>query len=319
MVRSILPSKWRGAAHDKAMRKRAVRRTVRADVSRDGVDDLPLDLFRDAYVSGVVQRRRDADKLNHFMRWCEAMTEGMSYEDKLSTVKALLPKNLIGEHAYGHWELHCKYPRRFPRNWYHLKTARREQGRYDSLRFRLRRALAEDPTLTGRLNAAIKARKLPDEPRRMLLGVHDVDAFAEALLTGAHFGTEYRTTINLIEAIEGGREAALDVCGRHSNAMPSPRGLLYPDPVSIFRIQGFRVRIQFPRSGSRIPRSGSRVPRSGSNFQGPDLRFQDPDPISKIRIQSFKIRIQFPRSGSNFPRSGPRKFMLGPSFLQIPR
>jgi hypothetical protein len=45
----------------------------------------------------------------------------------------------------------------------------------------------------------------------MLLGIHDVDAFAESLITGAHFRTEYRTTLNLIEAIEGGREAALDV------------------------------------------------------------------------------------------------------------
>jgi hypothetical protein len=48
----------------------------------------------------------------------------------------------------------------------------------------------------------------------MLLGIHDVDAFVEALVTGADFRTEYRTTLNLIEAIEGGREAALDVlCG----------------------------------------------------------------------------------------------------------
>jgi hypothetical protein len=211
MIRSILPSLWRGAAHAKAIRKRAVRHGVRIDVRRDDVDELPVDLFREADVSGVVRGRRGADKLNHFMRWCEAITAGMSYEEKLSTIKALLPKNLIGEHAFGHWEQHCKWlrnPRPRYRTW-----EQRLRSCYDSLRFRLRRALTDDPTLLGRLNAAIKARKLPDEPRRMLLGIHDVDAFAEALVTGADFRTEYRTTLNLIEAIEGGREAALDVCG----------------------------------------------------------------------------------------------------------
>jgi hypothetical protein len=133
----------------------------------------------------------------------------MNYDEKLSAIKALLPKNLIGEHAYGHWEQHCKYQRNGRRRY--RTREQKFQSAYDSLRFRLRRALTDDPTLLGRLNAAIKARKLPDEPRRMLLGIHDIDAFVEALITGADFQTEHRTTLNLIEAIEGGREAALDV------------------------------------------------------------------------------------------------------------
>jgi len=210
--------------HAKAIRKRAVRHGVRIDARRDDVDETPIDLFRDADVSGTVRGRRGADKLNHFMRWCEAITSGMSHEEKLSTINALLPKNLIGEHAYGHWEQHCKYSRLRR----YRTAAQREQSCYDSLRFRLRRALTDDPTLLGRLNAAIKARKLPDEPRRMLLGIYDVDPFAEALVIGAGFRTEYRTAIDLIEAIEGGREAALDVCGHNHEARKKRCGFSFP-------------------------------------------------------------------------------------------
>lgn len=209
MIRSILPSTYGGAVRDKALLKRTVRRSVRVDVRRDDLETAPIDLGREAYVQPVVWHRRAADKLNHFMRWCEAMTKGMTREEKLGAIKGLLPKSLIGQHAYGHWKRHCEPRRGFTR---YRTWAQRLQSMTDSLRFRLRRALENDPTLLGRLNAAIKRRKDPLMPRRMLHGIHDVDAFAEDVVHGP-YATEYDTSIQLIEAIEGGREAALDVCG----------------------------------------------------------------------------------------------------------
>jgi hypothetical protein len=207
MIRSILPSTWCGAAQAKALRKRAVRHGVRIDIRCENAEETPVDLCRDAYMRDIVRDRRGADKLEHFMRWCEALTKGMSHAEKLSTIKALLPNSLIGEHAYEHWKGYCD-PRWSGRQSYTTYEQRLQSIR-DSLRFRLHRALAEDPTLLGRLNAAIKKSKVDDEPRRMLFGVHDIDDYVIAV-TSELYWDQQRITIQLIEAIEGGREAALD-------------------------------------------------------------------------------------------------------------
>jgi len=58
---------------------------------------------------------------------------------------------------------------------------RADQSYQDRYTFRLRRALDEDPSLHGRLNAEIKSSIPADEPRRLLEGVHDVDAFVRDL------------------------------------------------------------------------------------------------------------------------------------------
>ena len=34
--------------------------------------------------------RRDGDKLNHFMRWCEAITKGMTTAEALAHVRSIL-------------------------------------------------------------------------------------------------------------------------------------------------------------------------------------------------------------------------------------
>jgi hypothetical protein len=172
MIRSILPSKARGAARiDKALLKRAHRRDVRIDVSLRDFETTKADFARDVSLWSVVWDRRAADKLNHFIRWCEKITAGLSAEEKLGYVKGLLPRNLIGDHAYSHWQSHVKRVR------YCGERSRTLQSMYDSARFHLRRALEIDPDLQRRLNAMIKSRKLPDEPRRLLLGFHDIDAF----------------------------------------------------------------------------------------------------------------------------------------------
>lgn len=168
MLRSLLPSTARVMARKaKAMENRAARRTGRK-----------------ADHSLTVSDRRASDKVAPFLRWCERITSGMSVQEKREFVRALLPRTLIGNHAFAHWEMHLRYPR--VRTTYRERRRRREQSDYDRLRARLRQALAKEPDLLGRLNAAIKARKPFDQPRRLLHGVHDIDAFARDILTAAH-------------------------------------------------------------------------------------------------------------------------------------
>lgn len=220
MVRSILPSKARrGARKAKAMENRRVRRSVRYDLRRTSGEG---DLFRDAYHRSMVHNRRAADKLNHFMRWCRAKTYGMSTRQALDYVRAILPKNLIGDHAYGHWESWLAYSRwAYPRD----LQARRAQSAYDSARTRLARVLREDPHVLGELNAEIKSRKEPEQRRRLLHGMHDVDGFVYDVLNYDAYAIErdcLRTAIG-----KGGREAALQCfsapyrSGRTLAAVPS--------------------------------------------------------------------------------------------------
>src|SRR5687767_10134686 len=102
MVESILPSKNREAARAaKARANRWHRRVVRADAEGDHI---AADRICAAEVADTVSWRRGGDKLEHFMRWCEKITAGMTTEEALGFVRGILPKSLIGDHAYGHWE-----------------------------------------------------------------------------------------------------------------------------------------------------------------------------------------------------------------------
>ena len=243
MVRSILPSTRRGVARDKALLKRELRRGVRLELRTEDFEESPADFQRDVSMSGLVWGRRGGDKLNHFIRWCEALTKGMSTEDALSFVKSILPDSVIGQHAYRHWEQHRKPKSHAVFESYRGRGKREEQSYVDSTTFRLRRAMADDPTLLGRLNAAIKHEKPLDQPRRLLLGIHDVADFVRTIVE-LPYDDERRVTRILIEAIEGGREAALSVyadmvasaascvllrhatdgyCAPHPPSAPSPR------------------------------------------------------------------------------------------------
>lgn len=213
MVRSILPSKNREAARAaKALTNRAHRRGVHAHLRHD--DGERVDLTRPASQWENVWQRRGGDKLNHFMRWCERITAGMTAEEALDHVRALLPRTLVGDHAYGHWERH-----RRPYVWrFGSPRAQTLQSFIDSATFRLRRALNIDPELHARINRAIKDRKPLDQPRQLLAGMHDAEAFVRTIAFPADrrkddpYATERSTTLELIEQIErtkGGREAAL--------------------------------------------------------------------------------------------------------------
>jgi hypothetical protein len=178
MVRSILPSRHRtGPRAEKAYRKRKHRRAIRAELRLEDAEVTAVDFLRDVKVTDIVNWRRGGDKLAHFMRWCEKITAGLSKEEALGFVRSILPKSLIGDHAYAHWRDHVKYRGRRYVRWTEIKR-RREQSWADSASFRLRRALEVDPTLHARLNAAIKSARMFDEDRRLLGGLHDVQRFA---------------------------------------------------------------------------------------------------------------------------------------------
>ncbi|HEX2833836.1 MAG TPA: hypothetical protein VHW00_12560 [Thermoanaerobaculia bacterium] len=189
MTRSILPSKARKSARKhKAAVKRAARRGVRQDIPLHD-EYSPIDLTRTVSMRWVVRSRQGADKLNHFMHWCDKLTRGLPLTLKLQRVRALLPNTVVGNHAYGHWKAHCEYR---PARTSHKETYQRTvRSRFDRTRHALTVALAKDPTLLGALNADIKRRKLLADPRnelrrRLLHGMHDVDAFVHDVLFDAN-------------------------------------------------------------------------------------------------------------------------------------
>ena len=127
----------------------------------------------------------------------------MSADDALSYVRSLLPKNLIGEHAYGHWEQHRK-PSPYHR-YHYIPYSRKLQSWIDSKRFHLRRVLTEDPSLHGYLNAVIKSRKPFDVKRRLLAGLHDIDAFVGDIAEADDCAPERAALQKLIEGGPKGR------------------------------------------------------------------------------------------------------------------
>ncbi|TNE86584.1 MAG: hypothetical protein EP330_22885 [Deltaproteobacteria bacterium] len=116
MARSILPSTSRSAAKNKARIRRANRRKTRQALKQWLRDELPerVDLrAEDRHLTRwVVQSRRGADKVNPFIRWATAVTAGLPVEDRLSAVRGMLPRGLIGEHALSHlaWTEHFRPP-----------------------------------------------------------------------------------------------------------------------------------------------------------------------------------------------------------------
>lgn len=106
MARSILPSTWRGKARRfKQLDKRAARRRV-AEALRGYDEELDeaVDLLEDASVAVgcVVWQRRGRDKVNPLGRWAEAVTLAVPEESRLSRLRGVLPRNLIGDHALLH-------------------------------------------------------------------------------------------------------------------------------------------------------------------------------------------------------------------------
>jgi hypothetical protein len=110
MARSILPSRWRGAAKSRAHLHRALRRTVSQSLHALERDPSSWDEgveFGEALepeVSTFVSRRRGSDKLNHFERWAIARTAALPKVHRLGALASVLPDGLIGQHAMSHLE-----------------------------------------------------------------------------------------------------------------------------------------------------------------------------------------------------------------------
>jgi hypothetical protein len=112
MIESILPCKARHrktAYFFKRMERRRVRHLVNLNLRTcDGEGYTDKDLMLKPYQSENVWQRRSADKINHFMRWGDRLTEGMPEEEALAYIRKLLPRSVIGDHAYSHWEIQVK-------------------------------------------------------------------------------------------------------------------------------------------------------------------------------------------------------------------
>lgn len=200
MIRGILPSTARRMArYAKAFNSRNVRRRVRAALHIEDAEETKVDLEEEAWQKPAVWMRRGADKLNPFMRWCDSWTRGMTERQKLDAVRAILPRNLIGDHAFGHWKQHVKR-RRYVYSDY--QTPQQAQSRYDKTRHRLRQALSTDPDIQRRFNAAVKEKKEPELPRRMLHGMHDVDDFVRDVQNKHGLSLEEDVLLDLLAEVE---------------------------------------------------------------------------------------------------------------------
>lgn len=213
MTRSILPSRYRtGPRDEKALRKRDHRRKIRRELSFEDPECTAADVARDVHVEDIVQWRRGGDKLSHFLRWCERITDGMTVDDALGFVRGILPHTIVGDHAYSHREWHRK-PNYFGGFGSGRSRERTLQSYRDSATFRLRRAMELDPSLHGRLNAKIKAAKMFEAPRRLLAGLHDVARFVEDVRPRPGddpYASERSLMLGLIGEVEkGGHRAAL--------------------------------------------------------------------------------------------------------------
>jgi tRNA U38,U39,U40 pseudouridine synthase TruA len=113
IVESLLPAKRRYkrvAYLFKRWECRKVRRKVRSylySVDKEGFTD--RNLLLKPYQTPNVEGRRYGDKLSSFYRWAYSHTKGMSQADALSYVRKHLPRNVIGDHAFSHWEIEVKW------------------------------------------------------------------------------------------------------------------------------------------------------------------------------------------------------------------
>lgn len=208
MARSVLPANARARkAARRAKRRvhhavRAAERGLLAVAPRDDAFDERVPRALDAQhgahdgVRAVVGRRRVADKVGPLIRWAVANAEELGSEpsERIAKLSALLPDGLIGAHALSHlaWEPAFDPDpydswRRYRQEVDAAASARARAAA--SLRDRMRHQLALRADGFGELNALLKAQWPRDAAgplsgRRLIAGLHDVDAFvAEVTLT----------------------------------------------------------------------------------------------------------------------------------------
>lgn len=213
MARSILPSTKRNGQEDRRRVHKSARTHERAlmgfaeDEWRDGeADDLtPPDFAgverkRAHDTKDMVDMRRYKDKVGPFSRWAERVTKNIPQENRLSYLRSLVPDTLIGEHAVSHveWKDHFRDPAESANNHRHYPSPKeREKAERDLFVEQVRACLSKCEE-HARLNRALKqshrfvyhyykgnVRLVGPKSARTLQGVHDVEAFVDAIYAAA--------------------------------------------------------------------------------------------------------------------------------------
>ncbi len=201
MARSLLPSRWRGAARAKAQARRSTRREVSQVMAGLSVDPDAWDdadgVFDDSTlgVREVVWRRRSSDKVNPFIRWATQTTKHLPKPSRLAHLRGVLPKGLIGDHALSHLQRHEPFDLRLTAPW----TRRRlllDRGHVanvlrEVLEVRGGHALVNDVLSRQAIVDERSQQPLSRGPVRRLLGVHDVLPFIEELERPQHRALRY--------------------------------------------------------------------------------------------------------------------------------
>lgn len=194
MAESVLPSTGRvGAAKARRAIHHSERVRARAALSRYLVDPGRGDEQADVHVAGrhyrrdiseLVWDRRAHDKVGPLCRWAVrrvATNPELADLDVAGQVEALhkvLPDNLIGRHALSHIERAIESDRITRDRGRRPASSSYREARVAFLREQLRFVL--DFGRHGQFNRAIKTAQAGSEsPVRVLLGAHDLDAFAE--------------------------------------------------------------------------------------------------------------------------------------------
>ena len=213
IARSVLPSTMGVSARRRSIHKaeRAlVRRSIR---TRDTDDDLCFDAFErvaQRYIGEMVQERRGADHVGRLIRWARHHAHSdrnlidATHEDRLAHFASVLPNNLAGRHALTHIDYALRH--RSNRAGKHRSDAHDEH--LDKVRAALLVILRAG--CHGELNRRIRGTgvvlssagrcsPLLDRPR-LLLGQHDITAFAEATAHNVHAYLAIRFANELLQS-----------------------------------------------------------------------------------------------------------------------
>lgn len=164
IARSVLPStfgpkaqRWRRNIHHA---ERAAARAVLRDARGAGADfDDHVDYDTDRWLKEFREERRYADKVGPLVRWARRTVEvdpdlrEATLEERLDYFRAILPDNLIGQHALSHleWELDSN---RHVSTGYRRRWLARDAASSERLHAALRRIV--DAGAVGELNAELK-------------------------------------------------------------------------------------------------------------------------------------------------------------------
>ncbi|WP_223642004.1 hypothetical protein [Corallococcus sp. EGB] len=220
MARSLLPAKNREHARwNRARVHRAARSEARRELAawmRNSAweeDVPPCAPWEDIEIRQAMNLRRWGDKVNPFIRWATARTRNLPHEARAGHVRGILPRGVIGEHAWFHLKDTPAFedPVEASRRQHRRRCAQRRerQRRKGALldrgeQVQLLRALLQEHdghrlfnrflreryawtrTLNDQAPANRKLQVLP--PHRPLLGVHDLNPFLDSLQPDARGG-----------------------------------------------------------------------------------------------------------------------------------